>query len=364
VNNVRTFYLKSPDAFPIQAYLIHKPLGAKYPSIVDTVTKAVIDWSGCKPYYVQAICNHIVQRPSLPDDWQVSIQNEAQQELSNAIAYFYDEIEEIPKKILLLLAHQPQLSIKAIAQRLGLSKEAVLDKVCDLEALDKIRKEGGDYHIVGSLIEDWGKKNREIPSLQSRMTQIAKWTSAIFLLFVIGWIYFYTHPSIRIHEFNFPDAAKGMITLKMPRTVEVDEKGTLSVSVKNGEVSTNKIDILLSSQYIDYEKDGSNQLEFSILKPHETKYLKVNYSVYPQIKGNEVISNVIISATELSQSSTPQQKPIPYSFVVKKRWIPLKKYWHVISVILGGWPGFTVIKELWNLISTNISKVLPGKDEK
>jgi len=45
-----------------------------------------------------------------------------------------------------------------IARRLGLSRQTVWDRIGDLESLDKVRKEGGEYHIVGSLIAAWGKQ--------------------------------------------------------------------------------------------------------------------------------------------------------------------------------------------------------------
>ncbi len=57
VNTVQTFYLKAASRYPITYYLITTPLQDELlPARMDEVRQAIVEWTECKPWPVQAIC--------------------------------------------------------------------------------------------------------------------------------------------------------------------------------------------------------------------------------------------------------------------------------------------------------------------
>ncbi len=206
VNTVQTFYLKAAARYPITYYLITTPLQDKLVSArMGEVRQAIVEWTECKPWPVQAICLAVLEvreaDRELPDNWKVLVQDQVGDAIGLTLTAFYENnnLTELSQKILALLANRPGLTIKQISDNLGYSEKQVTNTIGDLEDLDKIHKQGADYRIAGTLIEWWGTKTQDTPTIRSPWPQRIKWIGAtIFLLVAIG-IYFYTHPSLQTH---------------------------------------------------------------------------------------------------------------------------------------------------------------------
>lgn len=348
VPSIQPFYLKAPSQFSIENYLISRPLKEYFApncEIGDAVY-TVIEWSGCKPCYVQGICGEIINvltpEKEFPENWQDSVRTNSWKTLEyNLNAFYIDEnLDKLSQKILALLANKPGLTVKEITQKLGESEREVWNKVDDLEALDKVRKQGADYRIVGTLIEHWGQKTREIPPIKSPWPQTLRWLGAAVLLILAIWTYFYVYPTEEIFSFDFPD---GTVQVRMPASLEQEESGTATISVYNTS-STGAYSATLSlvSTDIEYRKDGSSQVAFETISINEAKFWSPEFTSHSPASGNAFISKVVI-INNASGSSTE------YEFGIPQRVLPIKKYWGLVSFLLVTVSGFITKRDLTEL---------------
>ncbi|MEW6499145.1 MAG: HTH domain-containing protein, partial [Cyanobacteriota bacterium] len=345
VNNVFAFYLKSAEAYPVEEYLVKQQL-TNYLSPgtnINGITKKFREWTGGKPWYVQAVCYEVVEAcgddQQLPTDWETIVETKVMTAVGPTLRAFFegDNIDDVTRNILALLANKPGLSVKNIARRLGLSEKVIWNKIADLEAFDKVRKQGADYHIVGKLLEKYGKITQEIPRIRSKWPQCLKWIAAIGLVLVAIWLYWYTHPPLQTFCFAYPS---GMVTIRIPSSLEQDETGAAVVSVHNTTASeTYSMTLSLVSTDIDYQHNGSNRIVFTSLLSNEIRYWEPSYSTRSSVSGAVFSSNVTIAQDTSQFFGT-------YAFEIFQRPIPIKKYWAIVSLLLITISGFLTKQDL------------------
>lgn len=366
VNNVFAFYLKSAEAYSVEEYLVKQPL-ISYLSPdtnIDSISEKVRDWAGGKPYYVQAVCYAVVEAcgdgQQLPANWETIVETKVMTAVRPALGAFFegDNPDDVTRKILALLANKPGLSVKEIVRQLGLSEKAIWDKIADLEALDKVRKQGADYYIVGTLLEKYGKNTQDIPHAKSKWPQRLRWTSAIILVFLAVWLYWYTHPSLQTIPIVYP---AGVVSIRIPSSLEQDETGATILSVHNTTASeTYTITLSLVSADIDYQHNGSNRVVFESLLANEIRYWEPKFSVSSSLSGSVLTSNLMISQDANQFAAT-------YPFEISQRAIPTKKFWAIASLLLVTISGFLTKQDLSQLfvsLVAGLSKSQKDTDEK
>jgi hypothetical protein len=166
VNNVQTFYLQAAGRFPTELHLITKPLSnILSPTLnINRVALTIVGWTECKPWYVQAVCQAVVEidaeAKKLPDNWENAVEKRVEDSVEATLTAFYigNNLDDVSQKILALLANKPRLTVKEMGKSLGYSEKVIWDKIGDLEALDKVRKQGSEYRIAGTLSNDGDKK--------------------------------------------------------------------------------------------------------------------------------------------------------------------------------------------------------------
>jgi len=366
VNNVFAFYLKSAEAYPVEEYLVKQPLTSYLlPNTnIDCITEKVRDWTGAKPWYVQAVCYEVVEAcrdgQKLSNDWETIVETRVMTAVGPTLGAFFEgeNLDDVTRKILALLANRPGLRVKEIARGLGLSEKAIWDKIADLEALDKIRKQGSGYYIVGTLLEKYGKNTQDVPRVKSKWPQRLRWTSAIILVFLAVWLYWYTHPYLQTIPMVYP---AGVVSIRMPSSLEQDEAGATILSVHNTTASeTYTITLSLVSADIDYQHNGSNRVVFESLLANEIRYWEPKFSVSSSLSGSVLTSNVIINQDTNQFSAT-------YPFEISQRAIPIKKFWGIVSLFLVAISGFLTKQDLSQLfvsLVAGLSKSQKDTDEK
>jgi len=359
-NNIKCVYLKAASRFPIETYLVKGQLSSCLPFVSDMsdTVQTIMTWTECKPYYVQAICTEIFDKYhnslQLPNDWKQAIEENVFQSSALILDYFYrgNNLDNQTKSILALLANQPDQTTKQIATRLGYSVKITGNKIRDMVSLDKITKQGSEYHILGTFIEKWGKQNLDVPLRTSTWPQRLKWVLAIASVALAIFVYLYTHPEPQTFSFSMPG---NVIYIQMPASLEQDETGTAIVWVQNTSIqSIANVHVFLSSSTIDYQLDGTNQLTFVGLAADEKKSLEPTYFVH--LSNNPLItSQVLISR---GSNSTPYK----YIFSIPRRPIPIQKYWFVISSLFTALSVFFSGKDLWQLV-INLLTFLKGQND-
>lgn len=362
VGNVRTFYLKAAAQFSLETYLIAKPL-ADYlspDSDIIEITRTVVEWSACKPMLVQAICYEMVAIRTtirrLPHNWKTVVQKRVQESVGATLDAFYigDNLDPLTQKILALLANEPTLTVEEMAQKLGDSAKAIGDKVSDLEALDKVRKQGSEYRIVGTLIEQWGKKTQDIPPIRSPWPQRLKWAGALLFLLLAVWTYFYTHPELQTFSFDFPN---GAALVRIPASLEQEESGVAIIAVQNiTQTTVYSVTVSLTSPDIDYQWDGTNRITFDSLNQGEIKFWEPTFISHPPISGSSYQSQILITEGTTGSTTT-------YPFDIPKRAWPIKKYWALVSLLLVALSGFVTKRDLGQLVSSVIPFLLKSSDK-
>lgn len=353
VGNVKTFYLKAAAPADIENHLLGIPLRQALPETnLPLIIRQVLAWTGSKPYYVQAIGTRIVSMQESIDQWRDNVKPQVHQDTEPQLVDFYDNINEVAKKILVLLAHQPGLTVNGMARRLGLSRQTVWDRVSDLEALDKVRRESGEYHIVGTLVAEWGQKNRNLP-IPSPWPKRIKLIGTLIALAAAVWIFLYTHPPHRAERFAF---SVGTVRLMFPSSVETGEQGTLEVAVQNtGKTIIPELSFTLSSDQAHFRKDESSRLSVKPLNGGETKHFTMVYSVHPESTGGAITVRAAVESIEPSVSDQ-------FTTALKLRRFPLQRWWALISpslLILAAALQQDVIKQL----VTSLGSIIVGRQE-
>jgi DNA-binding Lrp family transcriptional regulator len=360
VNNVFAFYLKSAEAYPVEEYLMKGQLiyYLSPSSNIDKISETIREWTGGKPWCVQAVCYEVVEAcgdsQQLPTDWETIVETKVMTAVGPTLGAFFqgDNLDDVTRKILALLANKPGLSIKEIARGLGLSEKAIWDKIADLEALDKVRKQGSDYYIVGTLLEKYGKNTQEVPRIKSKWPQRLKWVAAIVLVFIAIWLYWYTHPPLQAYTVAYP---AGIMSIRMPSSLEQDETGAAVISVHNTTVSEMyTITLSLESTDIDYQHNGSNRVSLDTLRAGEIRYWEPRFSVR-----SPTYSAIFSSSVTITQDTS--QFFATYPFEISQRAIPIKKYWAVVSLLLVTISGFLTKQDLSQLVTSLFSGLLKSQ---
>ncbi|MHC5914812.1 MAG: AAA family ATPase [Nostoc sp.] len=369
LHNVQSFYLRVPESFPVETYLIKGLLKRNLSPTcdIDQVNKSVIEWTGNKPYYVQAVCLAICEvctrDGQLPKDWKVIVEKKVEESVEAALNGFYgaDKSEPVaPKslshKILILLAKKPGLTYKDIAHKLGYSQREVWDNIDDLKDLDAVKENNAKYQIVGTFIEQWGKKTQDIPPVKNSWLQLIKWISAIIILLLALWIYFYTNPPLQTFQWTIPN---GELYLRIPSSVEQGETGKVILLVKNtSQKNINLLNVILRSNRIDYRhKDGSNSVKVDSVIPGAT--WASDYTFTAQKFGSELslTSQVLINPKPANSQNM--------YFNISSRVLPIKKYGGLISLLLVTLGGFFAKPDLIQLAISVFSGLLkPGSENK
>ncbi len=365
VNNVITFYLKAAARFSIENYLIKEPLDNYIFGIeIDIITRTILEWTECKPWYVQAVCQVIVEINTkygqLQKNWQAEVVKEVEASVETTLDTFYssDNPDNISPKILVLLANKPGLTVKEISCMLAHSEKKIGNKISDLESLDKVRKEGSKYRIVGSIIEKWGQKNKDIDFVINRRFQLLtiffKWAPVVLFLLLAAITCFYANSPLLTSSCKF---SNGELLVQMPSSLEDGEIGAGKISVQN--TSKNKlstVNITFISENIIYEYKESNLIEFNSVKSNETKRLKLNFTAKPIKLGKIYNSQVKISDAAAKPLNT-------CFFNISVRAIPIKKYWSLISLLFVTISGFFAKPDLLQLITNLISGLFKSQGD-
>ena len=280
VGNVKPFYLKAAAPAEVENYLLGVPLRQAFPHTDMTgILRQVLEWTGGKLYYVQAIGSRLIGLSHFDAPWQEHITHQVHEDTQLQLADFYGKRDVVEQKILVLLCHQPGLTVPGVARRLGLSRQTVWDRIGDLESLDKVRKEGGEYQIVGSLIEEWGKKNRDLP-IPSLWPQRLRWTGTWLAVLAAGWVFWYTHPASRSARFAF---AEGDLRLTFPSSVETGEQGTWALAVHNtAGTALSVLQVTFFSEHAAFHQGGSSRVAMKDLESGETRHVTIPYTVHAE----------------------------------------------------------------------------------
>lgn len=356
-NNVQFCYLKAPSQLPIEKYLIKDSLRGYLSrrSDLDLVCRTIVEWSECKPWYVQALCQGIIEIKTteglLSDDWKLSLDKRMQETVEYTLNDFYSghNLDKESSNILKLLANKPGLTVKEISKMLGISEKRVWNTVVDLEALDKIRKKGSGYKIVGTYIESWGKKTQDIPKVKSFWVTGLRWVIAlIFLLLAIG-TYVYVHPPTKTVSGEFSEQT---IFVRVPSSLEDDETGIAVVAVQNtGSTQLADLSLSLISSVIEYRVDNSNLVELPTISPGETKYIEFTFIANA--------NNVYETKVFLADANNVQHD---FIFDIAKRMFPVKKFWGLVSLFLITLSGLISKKEIGEIAATIISRISIGQN--
>jgi len=356
VHNVHTYYLKAPSRFPVETYLVKDLLSPSLPPLYESsnMIRTVMIWTQSKAFYVQAVCETIVERyggrGQVPDNWQEEVKESVFESRGPVLRDFYagHNLDALTKSILALLANSPGLTVKQIAQQLGYPAKVIGERVSDLVSLDKVSKQGAEYRIVGTLIEAWGKQNLEKPSVKSPWPQRIRWAAAIMLIALAVGVYIYTHPGLQTFVFLMPG---GTVTIQMPASLEQGETGNAVVSVQN--TSAQKaaaVHIFLSSPGIDYQLGGTNQLTFDGLAAGEKRTVQPTYTVggIDAPPSGTLTSQVLITQEHAAIT-------VSRTFTLTRRVLPLRQVWIPVSSLLAALGAFINGKDLWQLLAGLIS---------
>lgn len=361
VNNVQSLYLKAATQYAVENYLITEPLEKLLTNDdFGCVAQKIVTWTECKPWYVQAVCQVVVELGSeakkLPVNWETLAEEEVAQMVGPTLTAFYtgDNLDDVSQRILILLANKPRLTVKEIGKYLGYSEKVVWNKIGDLEALDKVRKQGSEYRITGTLIERWGQKTQN-PSISNPWPQRLKWVGLIVALVFAVWVYIYTHPPTQTFLFNFPD---GVVTVRMPASLEPNETDIAKVSVQNtSQTQIYSATVSLISLDIEYNENASNQVTFDPINIGEVKHWQPTFTAFSS-SGDSFASQILVINNSTGDSAI-------HPLEIPRRVIPIKAYWGIISVFLTALGTFLVKQDLWEFIKTLLPGLLKssGKDQ-
>ncbi len=357
VHNVHAYYLKVPSQFPMETYLVKNLLSPFLPPQYESsaMIHVVMGWTQSKAFYVQAVCETVVERyggrGQVPDDWQEAVKESVFESRGPVLRDFYagHNLDSLTKRILALLANRPGLTIKQIAERLGEPVKVIGEKISELVSLAKLNKQGTEeYRIVGTLIEAWGKQNLEMPSVKSPWPQIMRWAVACLLIAIAVGVYIYTHPGFQTFAFPMSDST---VTIQIPESLEQGETGKAVVSIQNTSAQkVGAIHIFLSSPGINYQLSGTNQLTFDGLAVGEKRTVQPAYAVDEATAPpfSALTSHVLIMQDHAAITRS-------YTFTTTMRFLPLLQFWFPVSSLLTALGAFINRKDLWQLLVSLVS---------
>jgi hypothetical protein len=362
-HNLSRPFQASPSQSPppqesIMLHLIREPLKDYLSSqdLADEVAATVEEWTGYKPFFVQTVCDFVVEiyqeQNQLPPDWKTRVKekvlnhNDTAREVLKQ-SYGNENIDVLARESLALLARVAPLTTKQITRQLKNNTEetVVQEKLDDLKDLGKIdQQQDQKYYIVGTLFQEWIHQHS---SIKSRRRRIAIKLSVVIGVLILGTVLalIYANPRNVIKSVKFADYT---VDLVVPSSLEEDETGTIEVSVQNNSPKAiTSIVVTLTSADIDYQwgdKDKSSRLTFTPLEIGEKKFLSPTFTVHPSPSNSNLTSNVII--TEDGKPSSPIQ-----TFDTTKRWFPIRKFAVLGNSVL---TVLTAIVVFWKEISSRL----------
>ena len=192
-------------------------------SVLEDVVDILFQWTECKPLYLQAACESLVEtyvsaNDKLPNAWESVCLQKTKEHVKPHLDDVYNarSLDDLSKTILVLLANKPGVQRHVIAKKSGYSVKKVADRLSDLEALSKVREEHGEYRIVGTIIEEWGRETQEVPRTSRPWSQRLKWGAVAALLLCAGSLYFYSYPRWEEFQVKFPAGLSGLASIWMP----------------------------------------------------------------------------------------------------------------------------------------------------
>ena len=373
VNNIGLVSLKRTELNSTKSFLIQEPIKPFISTSQDLekVVQAVIESTRCKPLYVQEICGIVtellIENNQLPRQWKAAMEQQAQIALEPTLDNFYTDLslDQISRQILTLLANKPNLTSRHIAEKLGYTVKSVRDKLDDLEALDKVYAYkarnvvlgfilGKQYRISGTLIEIWGRKNQDLPALKNPWIIRLKWLVAVLFLVLASVVYFYTHPQTTTYSCSF---TTGKIFISMPSSVEANEVGKVQISALNEGSEISLLTITLTSDSIEYQKEGSNRIKFEKISTGEKRVSEFNFTVRPSQTSEKLASQLLLG---FENGNSSIQCP---SLEISKRTLPIKNNWILISSLLTVLSGFFAKPDLPQLVASLITNLFKPSEQ-
>lgn len=344
------YYLKSIDESDMKNFLL-QPLS-------DKDKLKVAELSGGKPLYTQCIAKIVDESDTFPTENRL-LQNVNISYQIEINIYQENNLDDNSKKVLAAISHNVESTEKELATKLKLNIIETKKILTNFVNFGTVSESKGKYKIVGKLIEKYGKEKCDDPcrkdylkppiSHKDKISLILPWILMIVMIFLGTWSYSYTNPSTESKNMDF---SHGSIILNIPRSVEIDERGIVIVSVTNtGTTPINSLKLLFYSSDIQYEKEEKNSITFSDIEPGDTINRAINYWVR---SGNDNIleTKVIISGTK---------KSIFFNSNLRK--LQLKKYQPHLSQGLIIF-GFIIVGKTWISVALTIFKQLNNTLEK
>lgn len=356
VNNVRGYFLRAPEFEEVEKFLLSGPLGKAFGLVNNAPLVSAIDeiltWTGCKPYYAQATADRILVTTGLDGNWKQEVLEQGN--VQAIIRDVFDKAGEHEREVLILLAHDPGLAVHSIARRLGLRQPTVRECLGTLVALGKVTERDGAYRIVGDLIAEWGRKNREVSAPGLWPSRLRFWGSFAAVAAAL-WVFVYTHPP---DTYRVITSADWVVRLSLPRDVEVGEQGEIAVAVQNtGNVEIVTVDLVFVGENVDFQKAGSNRLRIEHVGGREIKYSNLPFTV--QSVGP---FDAIRVTVRISPGSTP-----PFEFDWACRILPLKKWWAILSptmLLLGAFLQRSIFKQMTSALKDLVGDSRKEAEEK
>ncbi|MBE9031755.1 ATP-binding protein [filamentous cyanobacterium LEGE 11480] len=344
--NLSEYYLRSICEKDMRCFLLQ-------PFQEEKIKDFIVYMSGGKPLYAQYIGEILMNRCS--SDGHIK-QKELRsktlfKDIDSDLLLRIDEcifnernLDEISKRILALLAHQPNQKESSIAKKLKLEKERTRKL---LETLSKfgtlIRDQKTEkYSIAGKVIQEYGKTYYSNPMKKKHTRQILHWLmrftfcSLLIAMSVKAWSY--THPDKEVIVKKLENL-KIELQIQTPKSLESNEEGEFNIQIKNlsSKPLTDfhlelKSDNLVYQGYIKNNK-GEKKYSSSIIIPiiRKSHWQKIRYEVLGCQASKDINSNLYIKDRTIS-FSTKCRLPI-------KKFVPLIQVLASIVGILSIFPG-------------------------
>lgn len=336
--NCSQLFLSIPDHESLRYHLLYRPLGAYIPSASEReeVCSKIINYTGGKPFYCQALAYEIANGSSFEDALH-RVQIDKKPEIER---FFCDPPEPGPG-VLRLLAHKSKVTVEAIARSLNKSKQEVSSALDDLRSLGKIRSEGKRHSLNGKIFQIWGKANLEDP-VKSTWPQRLRWLAALVFLAAAFATYAYAHPFNRVLE---DAAADSSIALEMPGIVERGETGTAHLYVLAGSSTITRSVHPINGPGKLWAPEG-NAWEFPRLDPGQmSEKQSAQYEISSEVRGKAVPLRLSLETGDIVEYSIPLRP------------VPLKAYWALVS----GFAATLAVAAKWDLIVTAYKLVFPER---
>jgi len=316
-------YLKSIQVDALRRYLL-SPLA-------PTMRDFVVQLSGAKPLYVQYIGKYII------DNCRTNPGNKLREDLLGNISlcaqieqniFHESRLEDNAKRILALLAHHPNVGRSWIAEKLKLSEIETGNILTSLSRFGTLSEEKAKYEIVGTIIEEHGRKISDDPAGDNykqppappikKLRPVLLWVSMIGLL-AISWLFYnYYNPPTRLEQAVYSNLT---ITLDVPESLETNQEGEYKIIVASA-TDLKNIVLVFASPQIRYDLGGESAVRIDRI----TNGLPIN---------RQIKFYVLPGESQALSTSVAVQGNQPHEFTIARRPVSLQRYSLWISAILG-----------------------------